>query len=122
MIKHETKLEHKLHMQDDVFHTLRYYRDNDFKGNGIIGIPLTVKLKHVNHCVKYGWMSEKPVGIGSIYKVTEIGLKAMQEKEEYLDQKLKADHKLRHPFDHSLNNKSRVLRHRTKLKLQKLKC
>lgn len=115
MLKHNTINNTKIRMNDNVFYTLRFYRDCDRKGKGITGIPLRIKPKDVNTCVRAGWLSEKPVGISSIYKITDIGHVAISEKEKYLDQRMQDDQ----AYNFSFDDRPRVIRQN--VRYQKLK-
>lgn len=112
VVKHDTENNGRIVMRDNIFHTLRFYRDNDMKGKGVLGVPHRIKIQDVNSCVKHGWLSERPVGVNSVYRVTEIGHKAVREKEKYLNEKLRTDPTLRKHCNFSLDDRPRTLRAR----------
>jgi hypothetical protein len=74
-------------MTDNQYRVLLHYRDNDLKGNGILGRPLNISRNDLNFCVSRNWIDERKVGVAYIYKVSESGHKAIKEREEYLTSK-----------------------------------
>ena len=75
-------------MTDNQYIVLRWYRDNDIKGNGKIGIPRCLSNIDVKICVSRGWLIEKKVGVAYLYKVSESGLKALNQRDTYLNNKM----------------------------------
>jgi hypothetical protein len=74
-------------MTDNQYRVLLYYKNNDKKGNGIMGRPLSVNLSDLKTCIVRNWISDRPVGVASIYKITESGLKVIKEREDYMKDK-----------------------------------